>query len=216
MNKPYHGSLLDPRTHGWKLVESWPTVFDLYIKGDEARAELSPEVQSIENALQRGHSIDDVAALDLEGALFFATVIFTAPREGADASSFGFQYLRQQIADKTAASLGPVVLEILSAKTREKAELAAERTASLMKRAAGGLVRMKYPGKGRGNKTPTSKAVLAILYARFLCAELRRLPTKREVRALLEENKVLYAKGNDVENKWHELFVRAGLSALPD
>ena len=36
MNKPYHGSLLDPRTHGWKLVESWPTLFDLYIKGDEA------------------------------------------------------------------------------------------------------------------------------------------------------------------------------------
>ena len=60
---------------------------------------------------------------------------------------FGFQYLRQQIADKIAASLGPVVLEILSAKTREKAELAAASTASLMKRAAGGLVRMKYPGK---------------------------------------------------------------------
>ena len=207
---------MDLRTHGWVLERSWPKLFDLYTKDGEARAELSPELRTIENALKRGHSTDDYGALKFERALFLSTVIFAGKQEGGACSSFGFQYLRQLIADDLAECLGPVTFELLSAKTPERAESAAESAVSLMKRATGGLVRMNYPKAGRGNDKPTSKALLAILCATVLCASLRRLPTKTEVRATLEEMGVSFARSHDAPGRWHELFRRAGLAALED
>lgn len=58
---------------------------------------------------------------------------------------------------------------------------------NLMKRAAKGLVRVKFPGRTRGNARNkdrcTPKALLAILHAQALCKAHRRLPTKAEVAA---------------------------------
>jgi hypothetical protein len=105
--RPYRASLLDPRTHGWQLAESWTGLFDLYVKGDEARAELTPELQSIENALRRGHSVDDLAVAYLERSLFMSCVINRGAEDGVG-DSFGFDHLRQDIGNDVAKTLGPI------------------------------------------------------------------------------------------------------------
>ena len=57
------------------LERDWPDTFLLYTKDGKARVALSPRLQAIENALIRGHSIDDTEAPKLERALTLAAVI---------------------------------------------------------------------------------------------------------------------------------------------
>jgi hypothetical protein len=217
VERPYHGSLLDLRTHGWVLDQSWPGLFDLYVKDGEARAELSPELNAIQNALTRGHSIDEHDAGRLERALLMSCVIGI---EGGTGDSFELDYWRRYVGNDVAVVLGPVVEKRLAAKTSRRAELAAMGLVNLMKRAAKGLVRVKFPRSTRGNARTkdrcTPKALLAILHARALCEVLRRLPTKREVRRSLEMAGFGYGKSKGIKNLWNSLFVRAGLSGLPD
>jgi hypothetical protein len=216
VERPYHGSSLDPRTQGWVLEQSWPRLFDLYVKDGEARAELSPELNAIQNALLRGHSPDDNDAAMLERALFMSCLIHAGMEDGAGDSS-EFDYWRRQVGNDLAVVLGPVIEKILAAKTQARAELAAEAFINLAKRAAEGLVRTKFPGATRGNKgSALPKALLAIQCARALCEVHRRLPTKAEVRQRLEAIGVDYKNSNDAEKRWNDLFARAGLSELPD
>jgi hypothetical protein len=213
--RPDHGSLLDPRTHSWKLTESWPTLFDLYVKNGEARVDLSPELQSIENALWRGHSVDDHDVAILERSLFKSCVINRGVKDGVG-NSFGFGHLRQDVGNDVAISLGPTVEKILTASTPEQAELAAEGAINLLKRAFGGVVHTKFPSATRGNTSLIPKAVLAIWHARLLCERFRRLPTKAEVRQALEAIGISYARSKDPKGRWEDLFIRAGLSDLPE
>lgn len=219
VERPYHGSLLDLRTHGWVLEQSWPGLFDLYGKDGEARAELSPELNAIKNALTRGRSIDDHDAARLETALFMSCAIHAGMEDGAGDSS-EFDDWKRKIGNDIAAVLGSVIEKILAAKTQSRAERAAMGLVNLMKRAAKGLVRVKFPGRTRGNARNkdrcTPKALLAILHAQALCKAHRRLPTKAEVRRSLEESGFGYGKSKGIKELWNSLFVRAGLSGLPD
>ena len=214
--RPYHGSLLDPRTDGWVLEQSWPGLFDLYTRDGEARVELSPELNARKNALMRGRSIDDGDSARLERALFWAAVIDTGTEEGVG-DSFGFDYLRRDLADDCAAVFGPIVKRIMEVKTKRQAELAALGIVNLAKRAAKGIVRMRFPGPARGNGSTTPKKALAAIWvARELCKEHRRLPNKAEVRQRLEAMGFDYSKSNGPEKRWDDLFAAAGLSGLPD
>ncbi len=177
--RPYHGSLLDPRTHGWVLEQSWPGLFDLYTRDGEACAELSPELNAIEAALLQGYSVRDKAAASIKSALFLAAVICQGINEGVD-GSFGFQDLRKQVADLIASEFGRIFIEIWSAKTRHEAALKAQGAVNLMRRAMAAVVHKKFPSGGRGNRSYPPKAVLAIWLARGFCEHHRRLPTKRE------------------------------------
>jgi hypothetical protein len=87
MNEGEEGpsSLLDPRGSGWKLKMAWLGLFRLYVKGEEAMAELSTELQAIENNLNRGHSRDDKDAPKLKRALFLLALFALGKREGAPA-----------------------------------------------------------------------------------------------------------------------------------
>ena len=107
-------------------------------------------------------------------------------------------------------------MELLAAKTSERAELAEARVVSFVKRAAGGLVRINYPKPAKGSGDVVSKKLLAIWQARALCERLRRLPTKQEVCESLEAIGVSYARSKDAPEKWRDLFLHAGLSSLPD
>jgi hypothetical protein len=218
VERPYYGSLLDLRTHGWVLDQSWPGLFDLYVKDGEARAELSPELNDIQNALTRGRSIDDHDTGRLESALFMSCVLRRIEEGAGD--SFAIDYWRQYVGNEVAGVLGPVVEKILAAKTSRRAELAARGLVNVMKRAAKGFVRMKFPRPTRGNARDkgwcTPKALLVIEHARVLCEELRRLPTKGEVRRSLEMAGFGYGNSKGIKNLWNSLFVRAGLSGLPD
>jgi hypothetical protein len=213
--KPYNGSLVDPRSHGWILEQSWPGLFDLYVKDGEADAVLAPELNGRVSALTRGHSVDDGDVLAIERALYLSCLIHMGMEDGAGDSP-GFDYFRREIGNDVAAALGPIVKEIFAAKTSHQADLAADGLINLMKRAARGVVRMKFPGATRGNSWRVAKAPLAIWIARGLCEKHRRLPTKAEVRQRLEAIGMGYARSNDFEAKWRALFVLAGLGDLPD
>ena len=218
MNEGEEGpsSLLDPRGSGWKLKMAWPGLFRLYVKGEEAMAELSTELQAIENNLSRGHSRDDKDAPKLERALFLLALFALGKREGDNCSSFGFDSFRKLIVEDLSDTLGSLTLRLLSEKTHRTAELAKTNVVSLVKRAASGLIRIKYPGAARGSGDLVPKEILAIWHARGLCEHFRRLPTKREVRARLEIIGITYGKTKDLAGKWRSLFSRAGLATLPD
>jgi hypothetical protein len=218
--KPYHGSLVDPRSHGWILEQSWPELFDLYVKDGEAQAVLAPELNARRNALTRGHSVDDGDVAAIETALYYSCLVHMGMEGGAGersaGDSVGFDYWRREIGNDVAATLGPIVKEIFTAKTSHQADLAANGLINLVKRAARGVVRIKFPGATRGNSWRVPKAVTAIWVARQLCEKHRRLPTKTEVRQRLEAIGVCYARSNDSEAKWRQLFATAGLGDLPD
>ena len=74
-------SLLDLRTDGWVLEQSWPGLFDLYTRDGEARAHLSPELSAIEAAHLQGYSVEDKAVANVKGALALSAVLYQAMRE---------------------------------------------------------------------------------------------------------------------------------------
>ena len=115
--RPYHGSLLDPRTHGWVLKQSWPGLFDLYTRDEEARADLSSELNAIEAVFLQEYSVGDAAVKSMKSALFMSAVLHQAMNEGVD-DSFGFQDCRKQVADQTASEFGKILIEVMEAKTR--------------------------------------------------------------------------------------------------
>lgn len=212
--RPYHGSLLDLRTHGWVLEQSWPGLFDLYTRDGEARAELSPALSAIEVAHLQGYSVEDKAVANLKGALFMSALLYQAMREGEDGDS-GFQHVRKQVADRFASEFGKIFTEVSRSKTRREAEQKAQGAVNLMRRVMRAIVRIKFPARGKGRQDYPPKAVLAIDCARILCEIHRRLPTKREVRSMLEGMGVGYARSKDQPGKWADLFAIAGLAALP-
>jgi hypothetical protein len=212
-----NGSLLDPRTHGWKLEQSWPGLFDLYIKDGETCARLHPELNDRVNRFQRGHTLTDTAVPILERLLFIAALFAHEKKLGNDCSSFGFESLRKQIAQDAIEVLGPSALEIISASSYEKAELGADRLAATLRRAGSGIARQKFSVPSRGTGEVVCKELLAIWTAQGLCAHLRRLPTKREVRERLEAIGIRFAAtSKGINARWSALFVRAGLGNLPE
>ena len=217
--RPYCGSLLDPRTHGWVLKQSWEGLFDLYARGDEKdekwRAELSPELASIEAALYQSYSVGDTAVKSMKWAFFMSAVLHQAMNEGVD-DSFGFQDFRKQVADRIAGQFGKILIDVMGAKTPRAAKLETQTAVNLMRRTMATFVHAKFPGGGRGNRSSMPKAVLAIWHARMLCERYRSLPTKREVRARLRDIGVDYTRSKDLEGQWIRLFVSAGLSTLPE
>ena len=214
--RPYHGSLLDPRGDGWVLEKWWPGLFDLYTRDGEVRVELSTELGFRKAAFLHGNNPDDIDAMKIRRALFKSAVICQGIKEGTD-ESFGLQHFRKQVADEIARTLGAIVIEIWSSKNPYQAEEKVNGAINLMKRAMDAFVRTKFPGRGRGNRfCDAPKAALAIECARYLCAKHRRLPTKREVRSKLENDGVGYARSKDRNGKWADLFIRAGLADLPD
>ena len=133
-------------------------------------------------------------------------------------SHSGCQHFRNQVADVIAREFGAIVFEIsCSENPLPSGNKSGGRNQSHEAR-HGCLVRTKFPGRGRGNRSydPCRRQCWRSAYARALCAKHRRLPTKREVRSALEAIGVGYARSKDQDGKWADLFVRAGLGDLPD
>jgi hypothetical protein len=211
----YHGSLLDPRTHGWVLEQSWRGLFNLYTRDGEARAEFSPELVAIEAAQLQGYSAEDQSVANVKGALILSAILHQAMEDG-NYDSPGFHDIRRMVADRFVSEFGGIILELMKAKRSDQAAQAAIATADLMGRAASAIVRTKFPRRSRGARSYPPKGVLAIRHARELCEHFRRLPTKREVRLALESAGIGYVRSKDPAGKWAKLFVSAGLASLPE
>jgi hypothetical protein len=205
-------SLLDPRLHGWKVENVWPGLFTLYVRGSEARADCGPELQGILIRKQRGHRTEDDSAPKIEGALYMLAVGALAE----DRSSFGWRDIEAMVYRNLVETLGRQALKVYSAQTESQAEIAATELLAVFKRAASGLVRVKFPQKAVGSGEVFAKEMIAIWHARMLCEHFRRLPSKQEVRERLELIGVTFSvRSKGVEGNWESLFDRAGLSGLP-
>ena len=207
--RPDHGSLLDPRTHGWVLKQSWEGLFDLYTRDGEAQAQPSLKLNAIATAQLQGYSAEDKAVEGVKGMLLLSALMHQTKSEGV-------QHIKSQLADRFISEFGEIVLRLLGAKTSYTADQEALAAANLIRRAASAIGRMKFPRRGKGRGSYPPKAVMAISHALRLCEHLRRLPTKREVRASLEEAGVGYGRSKDPDSKWVKLFVSAGLASLPE
>src|SRR5262249_40513261 len=105
----------------------------------------------------------------------------------------------------------------INAEEKGKAESAATELSALFNRGVSGLVRLNFPEAARGSGDVFPKEVSAIRCAKILCEHFRRLPTKAEVRTILEHCGVRYSKkSKGFEGNWRGLFDRAGLNSLPD
>ena len=144
-----------------------------------------------------------------------SAVLCQAIMEGKD-GDVGFQHVRKLVADRFASEFGESFTGVSKSKTRREAQIYARSAVNLMRRSMAAVVHAKFPGVGRGNCGSMQKAVMAIWHARGLCEHLRRLPTKREVRARLEAIGVSYTRSKDPSGKWAKVFVGAGLAALPE
>ena len=212
-------SLLEPRLRGWNVKEKWTGLFTLWVRGDEAWAELSPELQGIGNRLDRGyHAKAGKEAMKLESALWWLAILEEVESDASAKLLRGTlegvsKDIVQALLD---ARLGKMVLQVMSEKTEARAARDSDRALNLFGQSMRGLIRTKFPSKAFGSGDAIPKELLAIWVARTLCEDFRRLPTKREVRERLEAIGVSYEKSKDPDGRWRMLFARAGLSTLPD
>ena len=93
-----------------------------------------------------------------------SAALLQSMNEGVD-GSFGFQDARKQMADAIAGEFGRILIAIWNAKTRREAARHALAAANLMCRAMAAVMDMKFPSRGRGNRSDPPKAVLAIWVA---------------------------------------------------
>ena len=208
-------SLLGLKLHGWKVNKKWPELFTLWIKGKQVRAELSPELQEIENALRRRHHIhSSKEPITLSSALVQLAVLEMTRRDASAKLKLGtFEGMSVEIVrDLLDAGLGKRALELLKARPAWLAKTAAGNLMNLVSNSVRGMVQSRFPS----TQDDTPKELLAIRAARMLCEHFQRLPTKREVRLELEALGIAYNKPKDPDGPWRALFARAGLSLLPD
>ena len=210
-------SLLDPRAIGWALVDQSSGLFLLFERDGEFRAELSLTLQGRVNMLLRGHSLDDDDVPRLENALMQAAVAADILSHNDNPRSADLNILRMLVADGIIQTLGIAALGILAANSSTIAKSRKSAAVGMAKRALDGIFKIKWPNRARGSGAKMPREVVVIEYARLLCQQLRRLPTKRELRAVLKTAGLGYSnRSKGVERKWQMLFLRAGLDRLPD
>ena len=86
-----------------------------------------------------------------------SAALLQSMNEGVD-GSFGFQDARKQMADAIAGEFGRILIAIWNAKTRREAARHALAAANLMCRAMAAVMDMKFPSRGRGNRSDPPKA----------------------------------------------------------
>ena len=169
------------------------------------------------NMLLRGHSLDDSLVQQLENALMQAAVAAHILNSDNNHRSANLNIFRTLVANGIIPTLGIATLGILCAKDKATAKSRAFAATNMAQRAMDGIFKIKWPSPARGSGAKMPREVVVIEYARVLCRQLRRLPTKRELRAALEEEGLGYStRSKGVERKWQMLFLRAGLERLPD
>jgi hypothetical protein len=237
-------SLLLPEASGFILLERWSGLFSLYIRGDEVKVESEPELAETEQRLERGYYyksdateekvFEDEKMLMLEKALWRISIYSSTPIDQCDeaAKDLLTRFTLEGV-DMMSEALSPHLEQFLSAvfaaekqfgQSRNKAYRRAHSASCAMNalflRAYDGMMRAAFPEKKRatGSGEPYSKALMAILYAKMLCADLRRLPTKTEVRERLQAIGIAYKSANKRrrDEEWRKLFEKAGLDDLPD
>ena len=165
--------------------------------------------------LLRGHTPDDHKTANLEDALLLLAYLKTYPSErygGEERSA-----IEKQVMSQLAEEIGEFVLNSYIAETKERSELESDKAMLVLKKALSGIVRMHHHVPTRNTGKKINRALVAIQSATDLCAELKRLPTKAEMRLSMEGMGWIYSeKSKDIPGQWRGLFNTAGLESLPD
>lgn len=226
---------LTPEVLGYILTHRWETLFTLYVRKDEVFVQLEPELAKTEATLRRGRGTDHdqlrhVKSLKLEQALRLLNFVFRMHSDRKNMPHYEVlkpyvQEKSMEILEAMGEALSPHLQQLVSAtleapskpeKHRRRAEQASLELNALFLRTWYAMTRAAFPARAPGSGEAFPKELLAIEHAQMLCGQLRRLPTKTEVRKSLEELGVKYPDNKNQRSNWREMFKRAGLSELPD
>jgi hypothetical protein len=209
-----------PEASGWIKINEWPELFVLFRRGSEYLAELQPELATTEKRLMSGHSLEDLASAKLDGALGRLAFLEFARRDSAtNHNSWGFLELRREAIEQLTETLGELALKLFYS-SKEAAENSYMDMVALVKRTGEGIVKSRFdPIRYKGK---WALPVLAIYYAKLLCQQHGRLPSKAEVKERLMAPSLVAMKlgfskkSNAHKGNWNQVFDRAGLGELPD
>jgi hypothetical protein len=194
----------------WKKVTSLGDLFVLYRSGDEYIAEFSEKLAALDSRLRKANDEKGYEQVStLQRAIFS---LLLRKRLGQPIHS-----LDSSILDDLTDTIGALISEAWFNVSEGGSQNKADDLKLLFGRAVDGLIRLKYPSKAKHSGKQHQKARVAIAFARELCGKLRRLPTKSEVRSLMEEKKYGFAdERSRAASKWKDLFKRSSLEALKD
>jgi hypothetical protein len=211
---------MSPEASGWIKIQEWPGLFVLYRRGSEHLAELQPELEANEKRLMSGHGLEDLASAKLDRAWGLLAFLEFARRDSAtNHNSWGFLELRREAIGLLTETLGELALKLFYS-SREAAENSYMDMVALVKRTGEGIVKRRFdPIRYKGK---WALPVLAIYYAKLLCEQHGRLPSKAEVKERLMAPSLVAMKlgfskkSNAHKGNWNQVFDRAGLGGLPD
>jgi hypothetical protein len=209
---------MSPEASGWIKIQEWPGLFVLYLRSGEHLAELQPELAATEKRLVSGHG-EDLASAKLDGALGLLAFLEFARRDSAtNHNSWGFLELRREAIGLLTETLGDLAIKLFFS-SKEAAENSYMDMVALVKRTGEGIVKRRFDAIRYKGKW--ALPVLAIYYAKLLCEQHGRLPSKAEVKerlmapSLVAMNLGFSKKSNAHKGNWNQVFDRAGLGELP-
>jgi len=191
------------------LVNDWKNLFRLYRQGDDYFAEMSDPLWEIYSRFRKGgNKKGHDSTSKLQGAFFKLLLrnLIGKPLEAIDQSTIA----------SLATVIGTGIANAWFSDSKSRSEVIAEELKNEFARAIEGIMRLKYPPKVvKSSRAIIAKERITIETAQELCGNLRRLPTKSEVRFAMEDKRHGYANERGrASSKWNDLFQRCGLEAL--
>lgn len=210
IDPPQQLSLLPDNSNGWELVERLENLFILYRHGDHYLALLSEKLRAIESRFCKGNDLKGLEKVNgMQRAVF---LLMIRSRTGELNKHFEAMLIKD-LTDSIGATMGEAWFCNSPIDTRNKAD----ELCNLYSRSIKGMVRLKNPSNAKHARKEVPMERTAIEYARVLCGKLRRLPTKSELRYLMEKNGFGYSNERSrARSKYTDLFERSGLEALKE
>jgi hypothetical protein len=196
---------------GWKRVQVWDGLFTLYQNGEIYRAELSEKLADKISQFQKGNDKHKHygETIKLQQAIF----LLKLRKERGES----FVHLDSVIVSILAEVIGGKMIDAWSTQSPIESKNIKDDLNNSFVRAVNGLMKLKHPLKAKHTTDQRGITMdqLAIETAQKICGELRRLPTKSEVRFAMEEKGHKYANERGrAASRWKDLFQRCGLEAL--
>jgi hypothetical protein len=204
-------SLLVKHSHDEVLVNDWEGLFRLYRRGDDYFAEMSDPLWEINSRFRKGGNQKGYGLTSkLQGA-FFALLLRKQIGKPLGA-------MDQNIIASLTHVIGTGVANIWFCDSKKHSEIMVDDLTNEFDKAIKGIWRLRHPPKAvKSSGAKIAKDRVAIETAQELCGNLRRLPTKSEVRFAMEEHGYLFSdERSRAASNWKNLFKRCGLETLKD
>lgn len=176
-----------------------------------------PTVALAEHRLNvlRKHTADTFSVTQIVDALLFLGFLKTLHPEMA--KSIYFDGLKKDAAQNLISNIGFHSYLSFIASDKRESESHSEDAVSLCEKSLRAIVNFSSFTPEDASIWEKHLPIAAIDIGATLCAKFHKLPTKKALRAAMEEKGLVYSKKNkDIPCKWREMFQAAGLGSLPD